>query len=84
VLFLALVPLLLLTGRAGVAQVLLAWAYVGARAVHSWIHVTHNRVPARFRAFLVSVAILSAMWIGFFVDCVMLARQASRLMGAFA
>jgi len=84
VLFLALVPLLLITGQAGVAQVLLAWIFVAARATHSWIHVTHNRVPVRFRAFLVSVAVLSAMWIGFFVDCVLAARHAARVAGAFA
>ena len=45
VLYFALVPLLLVTGEAGDVQVVLAWIYVGLRAVHSWIHIGPKRVP---------------------------------------
>ena len=68
VLYFALVPLLLITGTAGPVQVALAWAYVVLRAVHSAIHIATNKVPLRFLVYLVSSAILSAMWIGFAVE----------------
>ena len=73
VLYFALVPLLMLTGQGGAAQVTLAWAFVIARAVHSYIHIGPKNVPARFLAYALSVAVLSAMWIGFFVDTLTLA-----------
>jgi len=68
VLFFAIVPLLMGTQQAGIAQVVLAWFYVALRAIHSWIHVGRNDVRSRFRVYLLSVVVLSAMWIGFFVD----------------
>lgn len=67
VLFYALVPLLLITGQGGVAQVLLGWIYVVVRALHSHAHVTGSTIR-RFRLFLMSVAVLLAMWIGFAID----------------
>ncbi|MDF2495907.1 MAPEG family protein [Sphingomonas sp.] len=68
VLFFALVPLLIMSGQANSIQVTLAWLFVIARAVHSYIHIGPKKVSARFLAYLVSVAILLAMWVGFFVD----------------
>lgn len=67
VLYFALVPLLLVTGLATLAQVTLAWAYVAARAGHSIAHIA-GRVRPRFVLFLVSNAVLAAMWIGFAID----------------
>lgn len=43
--------------------VLLAWAYVICRVVHSLIHTTYNYPVHRGLVFLVSLIILSAMWI---------------------
>lgn len=40
----------------------LAWSYVGARVLHSAIHCTYNKVMHRFRAFLLSVFALLALW----------------------
>jgi hypothetical protein len=68
VLYFALVPLLLVTGQAGIVQIALAWAYVVLRALHSWIHVAARNVPRRFFVYLASCAVLSAMWIGFAVE----------------
>ena len=82
VLFFALVPLLIETHSAGVAQVLLAWLFVLARAAHSYVHVVKQDVRARFRVFLVSNVLLSAMWIGFFVDMVRAAHAYTQAMGA--
>ena len=68
VLFFALVPLLLIFHHAGHVQVVLAWAYVALRLVHSLIHIGTKKVPPRFLAFLGSCIVLSAMWIGFGID----------------
>ena len=68
VLYLALVPLLLITGHASAVQAGVAWAYVLLRAVHSYIHIGPKTVPPRFIAYLASCVALSAMWIGFAVD----------------
>ena len=72
VLFFVVAILLIVTELANDLQVLLAWAYVAARVVHSGFHLK-GRVKGRFLSYLVSMAILMAMWIGFTVDTV---RQA--------
>ena len=68
VLYFALVPLLLMFRQVTTAQLLLAWFFVILRATHSFIHVGPNVIRARFGVYLASVAVLVAMWIGFFVD----------------
>jgi len=70
VLYFALVPLLMVTHHAGHVQVLLAWVYVILRAIHSFIHIGPKKVQPRFMVYLASCAVLSAMWIGFFLDMV--------------
>lgn len=68
VLYFALVPLLILTQQTSVVQIVLAWAFVLLRATHSVIHTGRNNVRARFFIYLASVAVLMAMWVGFFID----------------
>ena len=68
VLYFALIPLLLLFRDASHVQVALAWVFVALRATHSIIHVTNRPAIARFRAYLGSCVVLSAMWIGFALD----------------
>lgn len=41
----------------------LAWAYVASRYVHSFIHVTYNRVMHRFAVFVFSSFVLFAYWV---------------------
>ena len=82
VLFFALVPLLIETHSAGVAQVILAWLFVLARLTHSYFHIVVRDVRGRFRSFVVANALLSAMWIGFFVDMARAAHAYSQAMGA--
>lgn len=65
VLFYAVVALALITRKADVAMVVLAWMYVAARLAHAYIHTTSNKVAWRFQAFLVSAVILMLMWIVF-------------------
>jgi hypothetical protein len=56
---------LMLYVTAGVSSraVILAWAYVALRIVHSAIHLSYNRVLHRLAAFALSNAVLAALWI---------------------
>jgi len=84
VLFFALVPLLLLTQKADLAQIVLAWLFVLCRVTHSLIHIGRKGVPQRARIYVVSTAILLAMWIGFFVDMVAAAHSYNEALRAMA
>lgn len=75
VLYFALVPLLVIGGQATPAQGALAWLYVLLRATHSFIHIGPKAVRPRFLVYLASCAVLMAMWIGFFFDMVVAARN---------
>ncbi|WP_298333531.1 MAPEG family protein [Asticcacaulis sp.] len=68
VLYFALVPMLMLTGHVTLTQVVLAWTFVGLRGLHSVIHIGHNRIRDRARAYLASCVVLAAMWIVWLVD----------------
>jgi len=43
--------------------VVLAWAFVTSRYLHSFIHVTYNQVMHRFMVFLFSSFVLLAYWV---------------------
>jgi len=43
--------------------VILAWTYVASRYIHSFIHVTYNRVMHRFSVFIFSSFVLFAIWV---------------------
>jgi hypothetical protein len=62
VLFFAICPILYVTDNVSTWQLILAWVFVSLRCIHSFIHVTYNRVMHRFRAFLASMICLFAMW----------------------
>ena len=42
--------------------VILAWAYVASRYLHSLIHISYNRVMHRFSVFIFSSFVLLAIW----------------------
>jgi len=42
--------------------VALAWTFVGLRYIHSFIHITYNRVLHRFSVFVFSSLVLFALW----------------------
>ncbi|MGE3245222.1 MAG: MAPEG family protein [Beijerinckiaceae bacterium] len=65
VLFYVLTILALVTKKADVLFVFMAWIFVATRFLHAAIHATTNRMPARFYAFLAGVFVLAAMWIVF-------------------
>ena len=43
--------------------VILVWTYVTSRYIHSFIHVTYNRVMHRFSVFVFSSFVLFAIWV---------------------
>ena len=67
VLFYALVALIIATGLADRAFLILAWAFVASRLVHSYIHLGSNHLPHRLFAFAVGFATLAVMWLWFAV-----------------
>jgi hypothetical protein len=54
-------------GRVDETTLVLAWSYVGLRAVHSAIHLSYNNVIHRLSAYALSNAVLMAFWVTFFV-----------------
>lgn len=54
-------------GKVDTWVLVMAWAYVALRAVHSGIHLTYNNVQHRLAAFTASNIVLLAIWIYFFV-----------------
>ncbi|HET7174662.1 MAG TPA: MAPEG family protein [Gammaproteobacteria bacterium] len=65
VLFYALCLCLAVTGLGSPWFVTGAWAYVVLRAMHSWIHITYNRVMHRFKVYALSSLLLFGLWGGF-------------------
>ena len=57
------VGLTLILGLAGPVPVILAWAYLVLRLLHSFVHTGRNILIQRFGAFLASASVLSAHWI---------------------
>jgi hypothetical protein len=54
-------------GRLDQTALVVAWAYVALRAVHSAIHLSYNNVFHRLTAFALSNLVLLAFWVLFFV-----------------
>jgi hypothetical protein len=52
----------MVTGQTGTTTVVLAWLYVAARLVHSYIHLGGNVLQARIGAYFTSWAVLIALW----------------------
>jgi len=63
VLFYAIAIIAFITGNYGAIPVALAWLYVLIRYLHSYVHLTSNRVLLRFRLFLASLTVLIALWL---------------------
>jgi len=62
VLFYVLVALVLLTRKADLLFVVMAWIFVLSRLGHAYVYATSNTVLLRFRVFLVGAAVLMLMW----------------------
>ncbi len=62
IIFYVLVVTAFITGQTGNIVAGLAWAYFGLRLIHSYIHLTSNVVPIRFRLFILSMLVLAILW----------------------
>ena len=51
-----------LSGQVGVATLILAWAFVALRIVHSAIHCTYNKVIHRFYAYVCGGTVMWLLW----------------------
>jgi hypothetical protein len=65
-LFYVLCVVVLVTRRIDPALVMMAWIYVGLRAIHSAIHILYNNVFHRLTAFAASNVVLALMWVHFY------------------
>jgi hypothetical protein len=62
VLFYALCGFLAITKLTTLFLLACAWGYVALRALHAYVHLTHNTVVRRFQAFVASTLVLYVMW----------------------
>lgn len=62
-LFYVVCLVLFVTGSQGPIHVVLAWAYVALRVLHSLIHLSYNHVYHRLAAFACSNGVLIALWV---------------------
>jgi len=67
ILFYVISLMYFVAGRLDQTALVVAWAYVAVRAVHSVIHLTYNKVTHRLIAYAASNVVLAALWILFFV-----------------
>jgi hypothetical protein len=65
VLFYAVVAFAMITRKADLIFVVLAWLFVLTRLAHGYIHTSSNYVPTRARVFFLGALILIVMWVYF-------------------
>jgi len=53
------------TRQVGPLMLALAWLYVALRFVHTFVHLTYNKILHRFLSYAVSNWVLVAMWLRF-------------------
>jgi len=63
VLFFAASLSLFVTGGAGLAAIVVAWAFVLSRAAHAYVHLTSNRLRIRRPLFIVSLLVNFVQWL---------------------
>ena len=72
ILFFVGIAIALGAGAATPAVALFAWLYVASRLAHRRIHVGSNNVAQRFRAYLMGMFALIAMWVALMASVLML------------
>jgi hypothetical protein len=72
VLFYALCAVLVSAQQVSSFFVIGAWVYVALRYLHSFIHLTYNRVIHRFTVYVLSTVILFGLWAVFAVQVMFL------------
>lgn len=71
VLYYLLTVLALITKKADLFFVVMAWLFVVTRYLHAFIHTTSNRMPHRFYVFIAGVFVLTVMWVRFALQVAM-------------
>ena len=71
VLFYALCSFIAITRMTTLLLLACAWGYVVLRAMHAYVHLSHNKVVRRFQTFVASTIVLYVMWGVFAVRLVM-------------
>jgi hypothetical protein len=74
VLFYVLCGYLAITSYTSILLLACAWGFVFLRALHTYIHLTHNTVIRRFQAFVASTIVLYVMWGIFLVKLIIADR----------
>ncbi|MGJ8669612.1 MAG: MAPEG family protein [Oceanococcus sp.] len=69
-LFYAVVLALAVMGEGSTVNLVLAWAYVVSRIIHSLIHATTNTVIHRFRVFIMGTLILLALGVSLLISVI--------------
>ena len=64
-LFYVVLAFALATGFIDYLLIGLAWAFVGARLVHCFVHTGSNRIATRFKVFVAGLVFLVGMWAWF-------------------
>ena len=67
VLFYVLTILSMMTRRADLFFVLMAWVFVALRVLHAIVHVTNNNVRVRGPLFISGAIVLTIMWVVFII-----------------
>lgn len=65
VLFYAVLAFALIAERVDFVLIGLAWAFVGSRLVHSFVHTGSNIIATRFKVFVAGLVFLVGMWAWF-------------------
>ncbi len=68
ILFYVLTILALVTRKAGILFVILAWIFVIFRLLQAYVHVTNNKVNIRGAMFGMSAVVLAVMWIIYIIQ----------------
>lgn len=68
VLFYALVPLAIQFGVTDTYTVNCLWAFVALRYLHTAIHISVNKIPLRFGAYLAAAVALGSAWVHFAIE----------------
>lgn len=68
VLFYVLTILAIITRKADVLFLALAWIFVLSRLAHAYVHVTSNRISIRGPVFGIGLLVLSIMWLIFIIE----------------
>ena len=59
-----------ITGQQGLPVIVLAWAYVALRYLHTYVHLGGNVVINRFRVFVLSIVVLVVLLVTLFVGII--------------